>query len=413
MRATFSAKFDRIMRPILTRLPFPKLVTNIYSGGRNDFMRSFRFESPDSYEPSKELERELWGIKFRSPIMNAAGMFKGGECYDLAFRQGAGAYLAGTTTFYAREGNSKIGIFLPFVPYPDSRAASNWLGLPNPGHYYVAEEFKHFERREGFPIGASVAADPGVQEEEALERLVDGMRAYEEARFDFIEMNESCPNTSVMVGEDNILSIKRRLRYVKENFLERRLERTPVIVKFSVDTLEGDVPVLIDMLLENCYDGINFGNTSTAYDFRGVSIRPHERPLYEFFVENFGGGVSGRPLKGDSLRLVYVANNYLNSLRSESAPNRYLESLSEERGGRYTTISEPLTGFHVIRTGGIEDAMDLKISEEVGVSLNQWFTGYFEAFSRCGHDVYRGLYESFLELSGSKSESRSRTPNPS
>ena len=45
----------------------------------------------------------------------------------------AAAYLGGTGTWNARRGNEKDGIYLPFVPYPASHAASNWLGLPNDG----------------------------------------------------------------------------------------------------------------------------------------------------------------------------------------------------------------------------------------------------------------------------------------
>jgi hypothetical protein len=29
-----------------------------------------------------------------------------------------------------------------------------------------------------------------------------------------------------------------------------------------------------------------------------------------------------------------------------------------------------------------------------GVLLHQWYTGYYEAFARHGHDVYRALSES-------------------
>jgi hypothetical protein len=49
---------------------------------------------------------------------------------EVAARQGAGGWLAGSTTARPRAGNAGT----PFVPYPRSGAASNWLGLPNPGH---------------------------------------------------------------------------------------------------------------------------------------------------------------------------------------------------------------------------------------------------------------------------------------
>jgi len=51
----------------------------------------------------------LWGIKFRQPLFNAAGMFKTGDGYKLAVAQGAGAFLAGTSTQNSRKGNIKMG----------------------------------------------------------------------------------------------------------------------------------------------------------------------------------------------------------------------------------------------------------------------------------------------------------------
>jgi len=49
--------------------------------------------SLEDYTPLGKLVKELWGIKFRSPIMNAAGMFKNGECYEMVAKQRAGISL--------------------------------------------------------------------------------------------------------------------------------------------------------------------------------------------------------------------------------------------------------------------------------------------------------------------------------
>ena len=85
----------------------------------------------------------------------------------------------------------------------------------------------------------------------------------------------------------------------------------------------------------------------------------------------FGGGLSGRPLKQASLRLAAGA----------------AEHLRRQPPGRE---------FHVVRTGGIETAQDLGRSAAAGVALNQWYTGYFEAFARDGHRLYRRLYREIL-----------------
>ncbi|MCU0329605.1 MAG: hypothetical protein MUC47_01355, partial [Candidatus Kapabacteria bacterium] len=96
------------------------------------------------------------------------------------------------------------------------------------------------------------------------------------------------------------------------------------------------------------------------------AISPSEQRTYDAFVARFGGGISGRPLKEASLALARQAVNVVASM-----------ALDRE--------------FHVIRCGGIESAADIQQSLDAGIVLNQWYTGYFDAFARDGHDVYRTL----------------------
>src|SRR3989344_2680509 len=123
MKATTLARWESRLRRLLVLFP-PKTATSQYSKGRLEFLEKLKKEIPsDPYCPPEHLGRELWGIPFRSPILNAAGMFKNGECYGLVARQGAAAYLGGTGTWNPRRGNEKDGIYLPFVPYPISHSA--------------------------------------------------------------------------------------------------------------------------------------------------------------------------------------------------------------------------------------------------------------------------------------------------
>lgn len=366
MNSETLARWDRRLRPLLTRLP-PAFAVAVYSRGRRRFLESFSRELPPPAPVPEGLERTLWGLVFRSPILNAAGMFKHGEGYEVAARQGAGAYLAGTTTARPRAGNRRHGTRTPFVPYPRSGAASNWLGLPNPGHRAVAARLAKLPRVDAFPIGASLAVtdDDGPDEETRLAGCVAGLELYAEAGVDFLEINESCPNTAD--DARGFADLRRRLTHLCDGFLDRRRRRLPVIVKFSCDAPLDEVPLLLELLAELGYDGVNFGNTSTAYDAHRAAIAAPERALYDHFRRRYGGGVSGRPLKDRSLALAAAA---VDDLRRRPPPRE----------------------FHVIRTGGVEDASDLRRSEEAGVALVQWYSGYFEAFARHGHGVYRELY---------------------
>ncbi|NJL29099.1 MAG: hypothetical protein HC897_15045, partial [Thermoanaerobaculia bacterium] len=231
----------------------------------------------------------------------------------------------------------------------------------------VAGKLREVSRVKGCPVGASVTAcpDPSRAIDERLAELVVGMRHYEEAGIDFLELNESCPNTPDDAGGFD--ELRARLGYLEEHFLARRQRVLPVVVKFSCDTEPTQVPVLLDLLIALRFDGVNFGNTSTDYALHRQLIAKGETRLFDTFTTRFGGGLSGRPLARPSLRLCEVALRHLRQ-------------------------HPPEHEFHVIRTGGIENAADVAASETAGVSFNQWYTGYFEAFARVGHGLYRELY---------------------
>lgn len=367
------ARLDEKIRPFLTKLPLhlpPWVVVSAYSKGRSAFLALHNSEIPERCTPPKVLERVLWGIRFRSPIMNAAGMFKNGEGYEAAVARGAGGYLAGTTTSNPWEGNKEKGIRQPFAPYPLSHSASNKLGLPNEGDLAVYSRIWNLKRISCCPIGINVAISLDLNGDEGLRALVKGMRLYEEAGVDFIELNVSCPNTGH--GRLQIDALPQMFHYIKLNFLDGRQRKLPVIVKFSTDTNPSQVPDILKLLFYCGFDGVNFGNTSTDYAKRRGMIAESERKLFDYFTSTFGGGVSGALLREDSLILCSVAM-------------------------RHVRLSKPMHEFHVIRTGGISSAEDIKASEAVGVSLNQWYTGYFENFAKYGHGTYARIYRELVQ----------------
>lgn len=376
MNSQLLSRWEARARPLLVCLP-PRIAFKLYSQGRKRFVERLAREVPKARAVPADLSRTLWGLHFRSPIFNAAGMFKNGHGYELAVAQGAGAFLAGTTTARPRTGNSRHGIRQPFAPYPRSGAASNWLGLPNDGDQVVAARLARVETVDGCPLGASVAADDQLPAEQRMDGVIRGLGLYERAGVDFLELNESCPNTrhatssgdSAKPASDVIEQLTERLHRVREGFLERRQRPVPVIVKFATDTDRAQVPALVDLLIDLGFDGVNFGNTTTDHEQRRQAIAVAEQPLFDAFVSSFRGGLSGRPLKKDSLALCKAAVARV----AERSPSRE---------------------FHVVRTGGVESAGDLIASGAAGVALCQWFTGYFEAFSTDGHDLYSALYRS-------------------
>jgi len=361
------ARLEGWLRPHIVRWLPKEFVVKLYSSGRVNFLKQLVEEKPEPYTPPKSLERKLWGIPFRSPIMNAPGMFKNGEGYDLVGRMGAGGYVGGTTTANPRDGYDEGGFRTPFAPLPRSRGGLNKLALPNEGDEAVSKRYHGIQRVLGCPIVHSTMRSPDKKGAEALEALVMGMEMYRQSGVSVLELNESCPNTHLQQDDD----VYQRLKYVKENFIDREGRKVPVIVKFSNDTKIAQVPQIMEMLFELGFSGVDFGNTSTAYAQLRGSIDERERALFDFFTSTFGGGFSGDALKQRSLLLCYVAVQYL-------------------RAG------SPSQEFHVWRTGGIDCGRDLKESDEAGVSMNLWFTGFFEKFAKHGFDVYRLMHEEYL-----------------
>lgn len=371
--AELITRFDKPIRNLFVS-NFPFISCFIYSYGRQLFLKRLFKETPPLVNIPSALKVKVWNIEFRTPLFNAAGMFKNAEGYLLSYRQGAGAYLVGTVTTSFRKGNTKKGIKHPFMPYPKSQSSSNWLGLPNKGYEYVARRIQEFPRFPFFPIGVSIASN--LETTATFKSLLNQIQAFDEAGVDFIELNESCPNimhqhSGEILGEELI----QRLEFIYENYLKKRTRNLPVVVKFSNDFPIEQVKNLIDLLIDLKYDGLNFGNTSTNYFFFRDALAVSDRKSFDFFINHFGGGLAGAILKNRSYELTAKAIEYIH-------------------------LKTPPYEFQVIRTGGIVDSTDLLQSYNKGVILHQWFTGYFENFTRFGHLLYKKFFENINQQIG-------------
>ncbi len=356
---------DKPIRKTLVRKS-PYLACLVYSYGRKKFLEYLTKELPRPVSLPADLKTRAWGLVFRSPLFNASGMFKFGEGYELSYRQGAGAFLVGTLTPRARRGNFAFGVEHPFLPYPKSHASSNWMGLPNEGILPTIEKFKQIRKHPDFPLGVSVAFNSN--DEQGVNEFLEAIRFLEKQDVDFIELNESCPNVvHSSTTNARVFDLLERLSIVSEKFLKKRSRNLPVIVKFSNDFPLGDLPAMLDALVDLGYDGVNFGNTSTNYAQMRDSFDSKERKAFDFFVNTFGGGVSGKPLKHLSLTLTQMTTEILSRM-----------NLKRE--------------FIVVRTGGIDQIGDLIESQRFGVTLFQWFTGYFDNFSQFGHKLYQKVF---------------------
>lgn len=349
--------------PVLGILPI-KYQVKIASYGRQFFMDKFSTAKiSQAITPPENLSKTLWGIKFRSPLFNSAGMFKNGDGYSVVASLGAGGYIGGTSTANQRMGNAKSGIGLPFITLPHSSVAINWLGLPNQGDTLLSQKIITRNKVAGCPIGWSLMRSPDYQEEEGLRKLIDSLWLYHaNEQIDFLEINESCPNIKSSGG-----SILPRMKILGEEFLQRRNRSLPVILKISNDINEAALREIIRYAIRYKFDGVNLGNTSTAYSEVRKQITAAELKKFDYFINVFGGGISGKVLQNKSLNLCAVAIDEIRKIA-------------------------PAHEFHVIRSGGVSSVLDIIESEKIGVALNQWYTGFFDSYTESGNEVYSSIY---------------------
>ncbi len=342
-------------RPHLLQLP-PLLSIGLYSSLRPLLWKLLSRSDPGAttWTPPEHFHRRCWGIRFRFPLFNAAGMFKYGEGYEYAYAQGAGAYVVGTTTGLPRRGRRYGVMRQPFLPLPRSGAALNALGLPNDGHLATARRIARLPRYPDFPIIASLALDGELHQSEALRLLLQGLHAYCDAGADLLELNESCPN---IPHDPRWEALLYRLHWIAEHFLARRPRAIPVVVKLGLDLPVERLLQLLELLPGLGYDGIVLGNTSTAYEALLPQIDPSERRAYNAFWQHIGGGVSGRPLRPLRQELLRQARTWLQ-------------------------LHPPQREFHLIAVGGIATPEELAAVLSSGALLAQWMTGYFEVLAR-------------------------------
>jgi dihydroorotate dehydrogenase len=364
--------------PALTRIGMhlpPRLAVRMFSEGRTWFAKQFASQHVRRHT-MVQTPVEVAGVRFGGVLYNAAGMFKRGEAYHVVANQGAAAYVAGTTTAMARNGNVRDGIRWPAVTLPNAGVAINWMGLPNEGHAVVARRLQNIQRIGNCPVGASVSIEPGDARAVALAQLVEGIEQYRAAGVDFLEINESCPNVPSHIhhGATTLLddSLLQRLEAISTNCIVGGLgsarRRMPMFVKFSTDTSQHQLPELLDALATLGFAGCILGNTSINYNAAAPYVAKYsenEQQIFQYFTSTFGGGVSGKPLTDLSMSLCRTAAEHCARWHPD---------------------------FAIIRCGGIFDPADLAESHRAGVCLNQWYTGYFSAFRRHGHAAYEHMY---------------------
>ncbi len=292
------------------------------------FMRSivrliYRKESP-------ELEKEVFGLKFKNPVGLAGGLDKNGEFYNDLANFGFGFIEIGSLTPEPQPGNPKPRLFRSVK----DRAIINRMGINNKGVKNAVEQLKRVKPK--VLIAGNISKNTTSINEDAA-------KDYESAfamLYDFVDMfviNISCPNVSGLSDLQDVSF----LSDIVDKLLDLRMyfdEYRPILIKVSPDISHQQLDEIIDYALMSGIDGVVAGNTTRSRD--GLTLSE------EKIREIGNGGMSGAPLFNKSLELV-----------------RYI---SEKSKGK----------LPIIGVGGIMSGEDAKKMLDAGASLVEVYSGF-------------------------------------
>jgi dihydroorotate dehydrogenase len=360
VKGSLISRVDHRLRPWLAKsIPALWFIT-AYSEGRTPFLKALAKENIKQV-PAPERLVELWGLRFRNDISNAAGFDKDGTLLNFNHALGAGYTVVGTVLNRTHSGNifSAMGrTFNPWTPLPASSSAINSLGLPGRGIDPVLENIKAFQdsvQPKDFPIGLSIMGHPSQKGQAKTDGIIECMEKCLSI-VDFIEINESCPNVS---GHESS-AFEKRIETITQ-CRDQHSAKTPIWVKFGTKPSNDSLRFLDKAGIE----AIALLNTQTDYDEIRSRLPKSDHKLFDYYTRNYRGGVSGRVIQGDAAEAIEHTALAIESLKLK---------------------------LKVIHVGGLSCKSDMDGSRTLA-PLREWYTGFMENLGQKPlHQIYPDLF---------------------
>ncbi len=319
-----------LARPILFSLP-SEVASSVA-----DFALSFpsvwrllaRLEEPST----PRIPASVGGLRLKNPIGLAAGYDKRCHLTPALSTLGFGYITCGTVTLSAWEGNPKPRLLR------DTRrnAIINSFGFPNPGLESAAKSLERDRSRveSGVPVVVSVS---GVR----IEDIVACHRRLEPL-VDAVEINISSPNTAGLRMFHDPRTLAEMLGAVDER------KTKPLFVKMPpfAESAAADAIALAETCADAGVDALSVSNT---------------RPVEDARLAVGSGGLSGKPIFGDTLRMV----------------------------GEVRRAVGGATAIHAC--GGVFDSDDARRALDAGADTVQLLTGMVYRGPRIARHIARGL----------------------
>lgn len=291
------------------------------------------------------LEREVFGIKFKNPIGLAAGFDKNAEYIEELNHFGFGFIEIGTVTPKPQPGNDTPRMFR----LVEDEAIINRMGFNNKGVDYVVKKIKALPHRERYIIGGNIGKNKLTPNEDAVDDYIKCFNAL----FDYVDyfvVNVSSPNTPGLRDLQEKEPLLYILKYLQQ-YNYQNAQPKPILLKIAPDLTDSQLDDIIDIVVESKIAGVIATNTTISRE--GLTADP------EIIKE--AGGVSGKPLKNRSTEVI-----------------RYLSEKSNK-------------AFPIIGVGGIHTAEDAKEKLEAGASLLQVYTGFIYEGPAVVKNICKGL----------------------
>lgn len=278
----------------------------------------------------KNLEKELFGLTFKSPVGLAAGFDKDAKLFNELSSFGFGFIEIGTVTPKAQKGNPKKRLFR----LPKDEAIINRMGFNNEGAQAVSERLK--KRKTNIIIGGNIGKNKITPNEKAIDDYEKCFHQLYEL-VDYFVVNVSSPNTPNLRDLQNKEPLTELLNRLMElNVKTPKLK--PILLKIAPDLTNDQLDDIIEIVAITKIDGVIATNTTISRD--GLKT-----PIADVKVIG-NGGVSGKPVEKRSTEVI-----------------RYLAKKSGK-------------SFPIIGVGGIHSPEDAMEKINAGADLVQIYTGF-------------------------------------
>jgi dihydroorotate dehydrogenase len=307
-----------------------------------------------SFNPiAKNLEFEVWSLKFLNRVGLAAGFDKNAKYLRELETLGFGFVEIGTVTPKPQAGNDKPRLFR----LPKDKAIINRMGFNNDGVAKVKNRLIEWKskvksQKSKIIIGGNIGKNKSTPNEEAwkdYEICFNELYEY----VDYFVVNVSSPNTPGLRELQEKESLRKILTHLQLLRSHQKIAK-PILLKIAPDLTTEQIDDVIDLSVEIKLDGLVATNTTIS--------RKELSEKSKVKSEKIGaGGLSGKPLAKRSTEIVH----YIHQKTKGAIP--------------------------IIASGGIFTGTDAKEKLDAGAVLVQVWTGFIYEGPAITKKIYNTL----------------------